>query len=229
MSKTHSGEGLRAAARFALFDLDRTLVRRDTARLWIRYQYRRGQASVRDVARVSWWMLQYTLGLVDAEAVAERALRPYVGWLEDDLASVTEEFAQRAVIPLLNKTARERVEHHRGMNHELAIVTSATRYVAGPVARALGIEHLVCTELQVVDGRLTGKVVPPLCYSAGKVTRTEQWLRARGGRLSEAVFYSDSNTDRPLLGVVGTPVLVNPDPLLRLENFEHGWPTERWR
>jgi hypothetical protein len=54
--------------RAALFDMDRTLVRVDTATLYVRYQREKGDATFRDVTRVAWWMLQYTLGVIDARA-----------------------------------------------------------------------------------------------------------------------------------------------------------------
>ena len=60
----------------ALFDMDRTLVRRNTAQLYVRYQRKIGEATWADTARVAYWMVQYTLGVVDAEGVARRALLP---------------------------------------------------------------------------------------------------------------------------------------------------------
>ena len=48
----------------ALFDMDRTLVRRDTASLYIRYRRDQGEADLRDALQVGWWLLQYTLGVI---------------------------------------------------------------------------------------------------------------------------------------------------------------------
>src|SRR5271170_2629072 len=57
----------------ARFDLDRTLVRKETATSYVRYMRRRGGATWRDTARVTWWVAQYTLGVIDALDVARRA------------------------------------------------------------------------------------------------------------------------------------------------------------
>jgi hypothetical protein len=57
----------------ALFDLDRTLVRKETASLYVRYMRKRGGATWGDTARVTWWVAQYTLGVIDAQSVARRA------------------------------------------------------------------------------------------------------------------------------------------------------------
>src|SRR5690606_3393722 len=65
--------------RIALFDMDKTLVRKDTAGLYIRYEYDIGRASLWRVARVFGWRVRYTLGWLPAEQVAQRVLGWYTG------------------------------------------------------------------------------------------------------------------------------------------------------
>src|SRR5256885_1508372 len=50
--------------------MDRTLVRIDTATLYVRYRRDKGEATFRDALRVAWWMLQYSFGVIDAERLA---------------------------------------------------------------------------------------------------------------------------------------------------------------
>jgi phosphoserine phosphatase len=86
------------------------------------------------------------------------------------------------------------------------------------------VDHYICTELEQVDGRLTGRTAGALNMRAGKVERLRQWLAGSGQParlLAEASFYSDSFNDMALLSVVRRPVVVDPDP--RLES------TARWR
>ena len=52
--------------RAALFDMDRTLVRKETGSLYVRYQREIGEARRRDLLRVLFWVGQYTLGVIDA-------------------------------------------------------------------------------------------------------------------------------------------------------------------
>src|SRR5208283_3106864 len=63
----------RSMPRAALFDMDRTLIRKETASLYVRYQRERGEATWRDLARVLFWVAEYTLGVIDAPAVVARA------------------------------------------------------------------------------------------------------------------------------------------------------------
>jgi HAD superfamily hydrolase (TIGR01490 family) len=215
--------------RAALFDMDRTLVRKETASLYVRYQRERGEATWKDMARVLYWVAQYTAGVIDAPAVAVRAMRQFAGIPETVLAARCDDWFRRHVEPHVCDLGRAAVEKHRAEGDVVAIVTGASPYAARPLARRLGIEHIVTSELEVgSDGRFTGRIVDPLCYGDGKVTRAERLAAALGFCLEDAVFYSDSLTDLPLLERVREPVAVNPDPrLLRLAR-RRGWRVERW-
>ena len=213
----------------ALFDMDRTLVRRNTAQLYVRYQREIGEAGWRDALRVGFWVAQYTLGIVDAEAIAVRALRTLAGQHETALSGRCDDWFHRYVVPHVGDAARRTVLRHLEAGDVCAIVTGASRYTAGPLARALRIPFVVSTELECdASGRFTGRHVAPLCYGAGKVARTEQLAASQGFSLDEATFYSDSISDLPLFERVRRPVVVNPDPRLARVARRRGWPVERW-
>jgi len=216
-------------SRPALFDMDRTLVRRDTATLYVRYQRDLGEVGLGAQAKVAWWILQYTLGVIDAEAVAEKALADFRGKEERWMEVNCRDWYQRYVRRHICDAGRAAVEAHRAAGDLLAVVTGATRYAAVPLAEELGIEHVVCTEIEVSSlGRFTGRVVEPMCYGAGKVARAERLAADQGFALADAVFYSDSITDLPLLERAGEPVVVNPDGRLRRVARRRGWSIVRW-
>jgi len=102
-------------------------------------------------------------------------------------------------------------------------------YTARPLARLLGIEHIVASDLEVSrEGRMTGRFVDPLCVGTGKLERARSFATRLGFPLERATFYTDSYTDLPLLDAVGTPVTVNPDPRLTRIARRRGWRVERW-
>src|ERR1700722_17381444 len=129
-------------ARAALFDLDRTLVRKETASLYVRYQREIGEATWRDTLRVSYWVTQYTLGVIDAQDVAARAMLSFAGMPETVLAARCDDWFHRFVEAHVCDRGREAVVRHREQGDLVAIVTGASKYVARPVARSIGIEHL---------------------------------------------------------------------------------------
>lgn len=213
----------------ALFDMDRTLVKKDTAGLYTRYRRDRGEATLRDALRVSWWMAQYTLGIIDAPRVAREALTYFRGTEERALIESCEGWFKDYVLPHVQLAGRAAVERHRARGDVVAIVTGATKYAAEPLALELGIDNVVCTELEVgADGRFTGLPIEPLCYGVGKLERARRLAAQQGFELADATFYSDSITDLPLLEAVRFPRIVNPDARLRRVARQRGWPIETW-
>lgn len=215
--------------RAALFDMDRTLVRKETASLYVRYQRTIGEARRRDLLRVLWWVGQYTLGVVDAPVVAALAAKELAGTPELVLAARCDDWFRRFVEPHVCDLGRRAVERHRERGELLAIVTGASPYAARPLARRLGIPHVVASELEVdAEGRFTGRFEDPLCYGAGKIVRAQRLAEELGFALEESTFYSDSYTDLPLLEHVREPVVVNPDLRLARVARRRGWRVETW-
>ncbi len=215
-------------SRIALFDLDRTLLRKDTVSLYVRYTRGLGELRWRDRVHIAWWIAQYSLGVLDAPGIAEQALSSLRGMPEIAFAARCDDWVRRDVERYISDEARVTIRRHRAQGDLLGIVTGATPYVARPIARKLGIEHVIATELEILDQTLTGRPHYPLCYGEGKILRTRALADELGFDLADAWFYSDSITDLPLLSAVGHPVVVNPDWPLRREALRRRWPIESW-
>jgi HAD superfamily hydrolase (TIGR01490 family) len=215
--------------RAALFDMDRTLLRVETGTVYVRYQREIGEATLHDLARTSLWVLKYSLGILDAQRVAERVLMTIRGVPETVLAARCDDWFCRYVERHIACGGREAVRKHQQAGDLCAIVTGASPYASWPLARRLGIDHVVSTVFEIdEEGRFTGRPSMPLCLGAGKVERTRQLAERCGFRLEDAIFYTDSITDLPLLELVGEPVAVNPDMRLRRIARQRGWRIERW-
>jgi HAD superfamily hydrolase (TIGR01490 family) len=209
--------------------MDRTLVRKETASLYVRFQIERGEASWTDLLRTLVWVGQYTLGVLDHERVARIAVAELEGMCETVLAARCDDWFPRYVERHVTDAGRDAVRRHREAGHLCAIVTGTSPYAARPLARLLGIDHVVSTVFELDgDRRFTGRPEMPLCLGAGKVERAERLSRAQGFRLEDAVFYTDSISDLPLLERVDEPVVVNPDPRLERVAARRGWRIERW-
>lgn len=212
----------------ALFDMDRTLVRVNTGNLYVRWRMRRKEARLRDVLRVGIWMFQYTLGVIDAAKITARALESLAGQDEARFREDCRQWYREEVRAHVAETARAEVERRRAGGYLCAILSASTPYVTQPLAEDLGIDHVICTRLEVRDGRFTGSYQHPLCYGAGKVEAASVWARDHGVDLAASAFYTDSASDLPMLERVGEPRVINPDPRLRVAAFRRGWRVETW-
>ena len=211
----------------ALFDLDKTLLDTSSAVLYARYLYRNGLMSRRQLARVAWWTVLSRLGFLDMQELAPRLLSDAAGDDEGEVRRQCDLWFAQDVLPHLTEKGRQRVAEHQAQGHVLAIVSGSTQYSVRPMAEYLGFPgQYVCTYLEAEDGRLTGRIVPPVCYGPGKVVWAERFAAEHRVDLSASYFYTDSITDLPLLEQVGHPVAVNPDPRLRRLARRQGWPVE---
>src|SRR5438093_5573273 len=195
----------------------------------MRHLRRTGQARRRDMARTLYYLARYRLGL----RAAERALGASMAWISGRVEELVqrdcEAWYARTVRPYIYPAMAAAVEAHRRAGHVTAILTSATRYLAEPLAADLGIDHVLFTGLVVRDGLFTGEPVHPVCYGKGKIYWAERFAAAQGVDLARSYFYTDSITDLPLLERVGEPRVVNPDPRLRRTAVRRGWPVLQLR
>ena len=211
----------------ALFDMDRTLLDTSSGLLYTRYLFREGLMARRELVRVIWWGFLTRLGTLDMYSMIPRLLAGAAGDDEEEMQGLCDRWFSEDVRAHLTERGQQRVIDHQARDHVVAIVSGSTQYVVRPLADHLGIPgSYVCTRLESSDGRLTGRIRPPVCYGPGKVVWAERFAAEHDVDLSASYFYSDSITDLPLLDRVGHPVAVNPDLRLRRLARKRGWAIE---
>ena len=218
---------MRAETEIALFDLDNTLLSGDSDYEWAQYLIERGVLERREYeSRNEEFFRQYKAGRLDIHAFLDFQLAPLARHPREKLEQWHREFMRSKVRPMIRAKGLELVRRHLGEGDLCAIVTSTNAFITAPIAREFGVDHLLATELEVRDGRFTGKPYGTPCFRQGKVTRLAEWLGGRGRTLASfpaSWFYSDSQNDLPLLERVTHPVAVNPDETLRSEALARGW------
>lgn len=208
----------------ALFDLDKTLLDTSSGQLYARYLYGRGQMRRAEVLRVAWWSLLNRLGMLDMKDLIPRLLADAAGDDEAEMRRLCNAWFLEDVRPHIAEAGQRCVARHQAQGHVVAIVSASTQYVVEPMATYLGIgEQYVCTHLESQEGRLTGRVIPPVCYGEGKVVWAERFAVHYSVDLRSSFFYTDSISDLPLLERVAHPIAVNPDLRLRRAAARRGW------
>jgi HAD superfamily hydrolase (TIGR01490 family) len=208
--------------------MDRTLLRVNTGTLWIRWQREHGAMSLYQMARAVTWLAQYKLSVLDMEAVVTKAIASMRGQPERELADSARAFFDQWVVSEVAPKALAAIDKHRADGHVVAILSSSTPYVVEPLARHLGIEHALCTRMNIADGCFDGTHKKPACYGAGKVHWAEQFAREQDVDLARSFFYTDSYTDLPMLERVGVARVVNPDTRLKRHARRVGWQVDEW-
>jgi HAD superfamily hydrolase (TIGR01490 family) len=210
--------------RLAIFDLDNTLLAGDSDHQWGEYLCHRGLVDSDSYkARNDAFYEDYKAGTLDVLAY-QNFCQEILGRTElEVLDQWHRDFMAERIEPLILAKAEALLAEHRAAGDYLLIITATNRFITGPIAARLGVNALLATECEVLDGRFSGRSTDVPCFQAGKVTRLTRWLKETGRSLEGAYFYSDSINDLPLLEAVSQPVAVDPDPALRAEAERRGW------
>ncbi|WP_041367042.1 HAD family hydrolase [Methylophaga frappieri] len=208
----------------AIFDLDNTLLGGDSDYLWGRYLAENNivDAKAYHEANLAFYH-DYQAGQLDINAFLEFVFTPLKENTLPDLLQWREAYLQEKIRPIMLPKASELITYHRQQGDTLLIITATNRFLTQPIAEALGIEHLIATEPEMIDGRYTGKVAGIPSFQDGKVSRLTTWLSEQDETLEDSIFYSDSHNDLPLLEKVTFPVAVDPDATLRKVAEQRGW------
>lgn len=208
----------------AIFDLDNTLLGGDSDYLWGRYLAENHivDPEVYHDTNLAFYQ-DYQAGRLDINAFLEFVFTPLKENSMSDLLKWRSDYLQQKIAPIMLPKAKALVEQHRQQGDTLLIITATNSFLTAPIAEKLGIENLIATDPQIVDGRFTGKVAGTPSFQHGKVSRLQDWLTAHQQTLDGSIFYSDSQNDLPLLEKVETPVAVDPDETLRQIAGQRGW------
>jgi HAD superfamily hydrolase (TIGR01490 family) len=209
----------------ALFDLDNTLLSNDSDYLWGQFLVEQGLVDGEFYERENQRFYDaYRAGTLNIYAFLAFMLKPLTEYPLPELLAWRSHFMREKIEPIILPKAVALLEQHRAAGDTLVIITATNRFITEPIASRLGISNLLATEIELIDGRYTGRALGTPCFHHGKVERLQQWLAETGYELTDSWFYTDSRNDLPLLNLVAHPVAVDPDQTLAEHATAHGWP-----
>ena len=216
-----------ARPRLALFDLDHTLLPIDSDFEWGQFTTRIGWCDPVDFGRRNnAFFADYQAGTLDVHDYVRFATEALRQQGPEAAAAAHARFMQEVVQPAIRPEALALLRQHQQAGDQVLIITATNEFVTAPIARALGVQQLIAVQLARGEGGwYTGAIEGVPSMRAGKVTRMQAWLAARGWGWGDvhSTFYSDSLNDVPLLECVDVPVATNPDARLRALALERGW------
>jgi HAD superfamily hydrolase (TIGR01490 family) len=214
----------------AFFDLDRTLMAGSSAFQFGRAAYRAGIVTRRQLANDAWENVLFRLrGSTDAgtDALRERIGRTLEGVRVRDLQRMAPDVLA-GVLPRLYPQVLEIAYAHQDEGRPIFICTAASQEMAELMAIVLTFDGAVGSVSEVVEGYYTGRAGGPFTYREGKAQAIRELAAREGIDLEASWAYSDSESDLPMLRLVGHPVAVNPDAELTRIARAEGWEVLRF-
>ncbi|MBL8631137.1 MAG: HAD family hydrolase [Rhodospirillaceae bacterium] len=211
----------------AVFDLDRTITTHGTFTPWL----------FRFIPRRPWRLIAlpfilvaaigYKLKLLTRKDLKQVMLKCVTtGVSADEVARVNDIFVRSWIPRRCRPGALKKIEEHRKNGDLIVLATASNDIHAIPIAKALGIEHVVATRAEVdAAGRLTGRILGPNCYGTDKLDMIKAAVAVGDAK---TIAYSDHHSDLPMLEWAGQGVAVNPNAKLRAIAEKRGMEICNW-
>ena len=191
----------------AAFDFDGTLTQRDTLLPFLR----RGLGW----PRFAWaiicclpWLAGYALRLVPNHVAKQKLLLATLkGKSTLEMADWTARWLANDLPGQLRDWTMTRLAWHQQQGHSCVMVSASPNIYLESVAKQLGFDDLICTEMEIINAHLTGRMRTPNCHGEEKVVRLTAWTNERFGVDAASTMslyaYGDTAGDKPMLRMAG--------------------------
>ena len=213
--------------RAAFFDLDKTVIAKSSLVAFGPEFHARGLLHRRTLVRAVVTQILFLRFGADEERLnkmRQSVLKVTRGWDRDEVRELVASTLDEVIEPLIYAEALALIDHHRERGDEVWLISSAPREIVEPFAELLGLTGAVASRARIDEqGKFTGEM-EFFAQGENKARAIADLAAERGLDLSESYAYSDSETDVPMLEVVGHPYAVNPDRALARVARDRSWP-----
>lgn len=191
---------LRRGTRLIVMDVDSTLIQGEVIEMLAAHAgYEAEVAAITEAA-------------MRGEIDFEESLRSRVALLEGVPATALDEVYDAIV---LTPGARTLVRTLRRLGYRFAIVSGGFSQITDRLAADLGIHFARANELEVVDGRLTGRIVGAVVDRAGKAAALREFAAEIGVTEAAVIAIGDGANDLDMLNAAGLGIAYNAKPVVR--------------
>ena len=217
----------------AFFDVDGTLYQNNMWRGLMQYaseHWRKQRARFYFLALLPLYYLR-KLNLIGEDAFR----KPWManlgwmlkGWTQEQGDAAFRWIVEEYIRPSANEDVLARLREHVAQGHVVVLVSGMLASTLELVGDQFGVTGVIGTQIEIKDGRFSGRTLPPIINGAEKARKMLKFLRERGLEIDLAASYSyaDSIADLSMLELVGHPVAVYPDKHLAALARERNWET----
>lgn len=213
----------------AFFDLDLTLTGKVSGKLLVKEGLKKGILSPLMLLKALTLQVLYILRLREPVRIMEQMSFWIKGLSSATVSELCAELFNRTLFPSIFPQAIDEINMHKRNGAVIVILSSSIRPVCSLVAEALGIDDILCTELEMIDDHYTGEVSGRFCYGHEKAEKMKIYCEKNNRSTRSAWYYGDSVSDLPVFRLSGNPVCINPSRKLKKYALAEGWSIKFWK
>lgn len=130
---------------------------------------------------------------------------------------------RKSELPFYHARPLAELEMHQRQGCEVVFVSGSFPALLEPIARELGVFHILSTRMAVEGGRYTGEILSPQTIGSGKAEAIGEFLSQRQCSPESCFAYGDDISDLPMLRAVGQPTVVSGGRELEARARAMGW------
>ncbi len=215
-----------------VFDLDFTLLKGDSSRLWCYFLVEKGLIADPQafLAREDELMQRYNRGVSRVEDFIGFSSPAVAAIPFSKLEKLLDEYVETKLCPLKTIEGQALITECQEKGIPYVVISATASYIVKRAAALFGVppEDVLAVDVAVKDDHLTTEIVGVPSFREGKITRLKMWLEQKGITDPEISFYTDSINDLPLCLMAKYPHAINASPALAAEAQAHGWEQEEW-
>ncbi|MET0179384.1 MAG: HAD-IB family hydrolase [Novosphingobium sp.] len=204
------GKGPKGPRVIAAFDFDGTLLGGFSGVMLMQERMRRKEVNRAEIADNLSSTVKAITRRMEGHEVITRGFTHWAGKSEAEMEELAAHLFETKIQDKVFPEMRAILDAHRKAGHTIVVATAATRFQVEGVVKALGVDNLLCTQVEVVDGKLTGKLVGDSLFGPGKVEALKRFIATHGCDFEDTHFYADGDEEIGLMETVGHPHPVNP-------------------
>lgn len=182
----------------AFFDFDGTLTTRDSFTAFIIYAVS-WPALILKGLLFSPVVILFYLGLVSNSLAKGLSVRLFFkGWSVKKLEEMGRRFYGERLVHLLRPGVLERLRWHQQKGHHTVLVSASLRFWLEDFCQQNGLS-LICTELEEIGDKITGRLNPRNCFGPEKVRKIKECYEL--GAYTMVYAYGDTRGDREMLEI----------------------------
>lgn len=214
--------------RIAIYDLDRTVVRKPTFTLFLLWAaWRVAPGRLLALPALLLLFVGVGMGLYDRDMFKPAALRIMLGRRIPAMraADLARRFAAWRIPADVPPGAATAIAHDRAEGYRLLLATAAPEFYAGAIGAALGFDDVIATRhLRDADGAWLPTIDGTNCYGLEKARRIAQWLADHAGAGPRRLrFYSDHASDAPSFALADERYAVGRGGRIARQARAQGW------
>ncbi len=180
----------------AFFDFDGTLTRKDSMLEFIKF-YKGSFTTYKGILFLSPLLVATKASLLSTQQGKELLLSYFFkGENIEVFNAKCNQFAQKIIPAIMRKDGLLEIKNRLAQKQEVCIVTASAENWVSPYFEKMGIK-VIGSQLQILDNKLTGKLIGNNCKGAEKVVRIKKEYEL--SNFDSITAYGDSSGDKEML------------------------------